>query len=664
MSSTALAYPATVGTERPRNLITPDSILNDERQRRYFAALSDHYSSLLSEIERDVHFLSDLGNVTYLIDTDVIRNFVEISYSDDFLRRETERLFRNPNFRYALPFGAFQEIFEWLRRLTPRGISLGQNPPFAHILGKGNVDASETIRRLARALNLPGTDDPVSLIERLASTLERDKLHVERFIDLMTRENFEGIVHDFDLGDAVQLEAVIQRRPRVLKKGLREEPKAAQRSHKDYRDAVNLAITFKNYRTREGLQGTPEREAVPTYLLVTQTQVLLDLVKRANERDDDSLHILSTLLDLPGAQVVEGTYPVFSPRRAFTVEEFRREHGFGDHPLSELRTLRRDYEDLGGALRGSPPKLRSDNVVLISTLIREKLDRLNMIYARDPFYRSLENERATEKSIQYLREKLKPGSIVVDKKATMLELEAQSFVKVLHESQALLEDLSMTSYIARHETDDTRTFESIIVYSNNPTEQILQGEMYLRAPADASLGYRSFSLRWQTNCTEKQFFEAIERVVVLSADRRPKHKSIVLREMFSFADVKAGGIVVFTSLGVYGTAFVDVPVGLSLGEVSMRQLRKALLLACKGKNADPMLWAVRVCTPFGDFQLDLDSNESGEREVFVISRYDIGQQIAHLCESTSLFTILPRRLETLLRKQVYCRFGPFNHQEN
>jgi|SRR5215470_2733901 len=668
MSTSAIAYLAPIELkeqEQTPATVTPEAILTDPRLGRYFAALSDHYSSLLSEIERDVHLLRYFGKVVYLIDADVLRNLIEIRYKDDLSRRETEKLFENPSFLYALPLGAFHELLDWLRAFIPDGLNVWNTNVFQQI--SGNFSAGDAIKRLAQAVgvSVEGTSSP-DLMERVTEAIEHDTLDIERLIYLLTRPNCLGVVGDFDEEDVAKLNLIIEDLPRgpaniERRSKQRRQTEKPLRTRKDHRDAVNLAIAFKSCRVHDSRGRGAAKNVTPTHVLVTQTHLLLDLVRRVNERSDSSVQTLSSLLSLPGPQVVDGLYPVLSPRRAFVAEEFRREHSFETQSLKELRLLKRDYEDLSGVLRDSVHNaLKTREVVTLRGTIRRKLERLTMVYRHDRFYRGLERSRAMETSILYLREKMKPGTVTAKEKAAALELAAESFFRVLRQSYAVLEEKAVTTYSAKREADDSNTFDTITVFSQHPFELLMEGEMYRRKQNDPPAeSYRAYSLRWPTSCTDHQFFTAIDSIVKLSEQRRTSPKSVTFQCLSSFENVRSGGIVAFTNFGAFGTVFDNLPSRMTLGEISLEVLQAAVATAVDQSRELVVLDAVRVCTQFGDFQLDLNNNEFGGREVFVISHYNIGRHITHLCEFTCLFTVLPLKLNTFLETEVTTHFPIF-----
>src|SRR5262249_16955860 len=136
-----------------------------------------------------------------------------IRYKDDLSRRETEKLFENPNFLYALPLGAFQELVEWLRSFIPDGLNVWNTNVFQQISGTFTTD--DAIKKLARAIgvSVEGTTQ-MDLMEKVNDAIEHDTLDIERFIYLLTRPNCLGVVGDFDQEDVAKLNLIIEDIPR------------------------------------------------------------------------------------------------------------------------------------------------------------------------------------------------------------------------------------------------------------------------------------------------------------------------------------------------------------------------------------------------------------------------------------------------------------------
>lgn len=631
----------------------------DEKGRGlYFATLAHHYSMLFSLMERDVNLLNDAGKVTYLIDEDVIRNVVEARYDDPRLQVQAEKLLTSDNIRYTMPLGAFQELITWLSTLMPHGLT---------IWSEGSVqldDCVKNVRDLAIRCNVDPSGSTLEVTARIASVLEADKVRVERLLEVLRR--CEPVAADYDVEDVARIKNLIVRIPRLARrtdgkhKGKDKAKRNAElrRDKKDERDAINLSIAFK--RLRESKRSGHEKE---TFVLITETDALKNLVEHVRHLGFEFIQELADLLLLPAPEVTEGMCPVLNPERAFIVEEFRNANGFGDDAMEQLRNLQLAYKQLGNVLRGAAHTPNRKEKALVSSgdierEIREKLDRLKMVYDNDTFYRRLEQSRATEVSIQYLKEKYKPGSVAPNQKSENLRLTIESLLKVVRHAYEEIEDVGVTSYRSECSTDESGAFDSVTVYSEYPTEQVLEGEVYRASPHSIEKTDRAYSLRWPTSCTDRQFLAAIGDIVRLSERNGSSDASTKLIPISSFEPVRSGGIVLFTNGGAYGIAFEDLPLGLRLGRLDLHGLLK---VARSQGGSKLVIEAIRVCAPFGDFQLDISGNESGGREVFVISQYNIAPQIVHLCSLTSLLVILPLRLNALLSESVTAKFPVYKN---
>jgi hypothetical protein len=590
----------------------------------------------------------------YLIDEDVIRNIVEVRYGDERVQLQAENLLASKEVHYSIPLGAFQELLIWLSALVPGGLT---------IWSEGSVrvdDLVKDLRHLARACNVDPAGSPLEVTAKIASALEADKLRVARLVSLLRR--CHRVEADYDVEDMVRIKKIIAKIPRPARRSdLEDRGKRGvqkKRDKVDERDAINLAIVFK--RLREGRQLRHDKE---TFILLTETDALKNLVEHTRRMGFDSMRELADLLCLPADEVTEGMCPVLTPESAFIVEEFRIFNGFGEDAFRQLRNVQYDYQELGDVLRGAARNPhRKENALAtsgdIQKKIREKLDRLKMVYDHDTFYRRLEQSRATEISIQYLREKYKPGSIPPKQQSENLKVAMESFLRVVRDAYQEIEEVAVTSYLPERKSDDSGAFDSVTVYSQHPTELVLEGEVYRQSSRSGEKTDRAYSFRWPTSCTDRQFLAAVGDIVRLPERSVSAPKPKELRPMSSFEPVLSGGIVLFTNVGAYGVAFEDLPPGLSLGRVALEELLKA---AREQGGANLVLEAVRVCAPFADFQLDIGGNEFGGREVFVISRYNIGPQIVHLCSFTSLLVILPLRLNDALQQAVTARFPVYQN---
>lgn len=585
-SAVAEPYPAPVKLAPPTGQqITVTSILEDHHWRRYFGALAQHYSQLLADTTRDARLVDEMGEVVYLIDADVIRNLAESRYEDNRLRRESVKLFQNSSFKYALPLGAFQEIVEWLRGFIPGLIS------WKDFTIDRNLNPEETILELARAFDITSEDLTFDrLIDRISEALGTRGPVLERLTTLFSPPNFLGVVADYQLSEVAALH-------RILGLVERSSDNLASRAKRDFRDAINLALVCQSSR----------RRTAPSYVLVTQTRAVLYLLQNVKDTDDQSFRSLSDLLGFEGAPALENLYPVLSPRRAFMVEEIRSRYGFGEVAGNKLRDERRTFEDLEAVLRDGNSR---GNVLAKQAALSRLQNHLeylvNVYYQEDSFYRDLEADRIIEASLKYLEDKHRVEWEPGHRKAARLKADVDSFLKIARRLEVMTTQMTSTSYQLVRSTDESGALENVEIFSRAPEELVMDGEIYLSSD---SRGSSAYSLSWHTDCSGEQFFSAVGSVVKFKKSGRAGSSDLPLEYSEPFT-IPPEGIVIYTNRGIFVVRFEKLPTGRSLRQITLADLHRAILqYASETIGEDLLLEAVRVSTPFGDFQLNLTGND-------------------------------------------------------
>src|SRR5262249_54826935 len=115
-------------------------------------------------------------------------------------------------------------------------------------------------------------------------------------------------------------------------------------------------------------------------------------------------------------------------------------------------------------------------------------------------------------------------------------------------------------------------------------------------------------------------------------------------------ELPAEGLLFFTSIGVFWSPLHEALIPLAQDGRVMDKWKHTVVGVTSTSPDRLEIQAIRVQTDFADFQIDLINDESGIREVFVITQHNIGEQIAHLCESTSLLGVVPAKLNEALQK--------------
>jgi hypothetical protein len=627
--------------ERVPGQLPIEKILKDNAWRRYFSALAEHYLSLLRHTAADVRQIAEFSIVTYLIDADVVRNLVESRPGHSKQTRDAVEFFETEHIQYAMPIGAFQEIVEWLQSFMPSAISWASlvSEPQHHLT------APMTLREMALAfgISLDGRGDD-ALADRLIAAVGTNRIVLERVLAVFTNKGFAGVVTDYDLEDVMQLHSIIGQMPRVY------DDNRDTRLRRDYRDAVNLAIVCKAIRAKNHDAHT--RNA--GYVLVTQTRVLLDLVRQAQEDgDEDTILALSSLLGMR-APVLENLYPVMSPGRVYIVEDARARQGLNESTITSLDGEERVYEELlrvlsrRGDTRYGYASLRQD-----AAAVRTCLEHLAGTYQTEEFYRKLERRRAIEASLQYIESKQSTSTVLRPASEPEFEIQLNSFFRILQQVQLTVDQITPVSYSLT--TIDEEDFgpnhvQDYVIRSTSPGEDVLRGEVFSATPAQE---YQAYTTRWLTSCTEKRFFSALS-TTLLSKSSITKFSDAAFRRISDPQEVWPEGILLFTTDGVFGR---QCDVGRAIKGATLEQLLAAVRATDPVTRPDIRIDALRICTEFGDFQLDLGI-QSIQREVFVVTHVDIAPQIVHLCQMTSLLTIFPVRLNEVL-KQITSHFPQF-----
>ncbi len=403
-----------------REPLTVDGVLEDSFWRQYFGALANHYSTLLHELSDDVPLVAELRPVVYLIDSDVIRTLVEERYEDSRLRREEVRLLESPLFRYAIPIGAFQELVEWLRSYLPNRLTWKEEYRLST-----KLDRAESLRELGRAFALQVDDtSELDLIDRISSKIRTFRSVAERVIDFFDRPNFSGVVSDCELADVSSFHWAMGQTPPAETDG------EGSPLRRDFREAVNLALVAKSRRANAVRQNS--NPLSPSYVLITQTRSILDFVRNVRELEGKSLGTFS-LLPISPIDLVGGLYPVFSPSRAFIVEDVRLRYDPTANSLGRLYRERRGYDALGKALRHAAQGergVRHAAGLNLPDRLRSCLSHLIRVYSgSDSFYRPVEEDGGLEKSLRYIqrrREFLAPDAIKESIRLGKVNLEAEA----------------------------------------------------------------------------------------------------------------------------------------------------------------------------------------------------------------------------------------------
>jgi hypothetical protein len=656
MGAVLVVGPAPVELERRRE--GPDfiEILKEASERSQLRQEADFFSSVCGDIGADLRLIKEIDPVVYLVDFDVIRSLIDLKPQDPEEQRQALRIFENPNFQYALPVGAFSELLWWLRGFAPTyGNWLPKLP-----VADGN--RREALEQLAHAVNVwPDNPDERELIREIAVAAARLTDITRVLITFLDRKNFHAVFSEYDESTRISLQE-------ILAKLQRRDPDQS-RGMKDLRDSQSLAVVCRRAELRDQITNgpSPNSKKPESFVLLTQTAILLDLVRRLDSQQDrQSVLVLSRLFKRPEVTrkseeriLYPSGYPVMTPQRAFFVEELRRDGVFPAQSRSMLEEMKVIFGRLAHVLEEPdtpfeqlPLVAREQKVALLQACVNE-LSK----YEENRFYRALFVDRllSGQKGESRIEESNtpRPGNRLVDRDAGLVL--AESTVEYFYRSMVALNKkinaIAPTTYELKQELHPSLTFKELTVASKQPEENVMQGELYLDYPGGQETAV-AFSFRWRTIARERRFFACLQGIFAVASD----YGTNPLPQVFSVTPMTGDkvpppeGLLYFTSIGVFWAPLLESFIPLARGIRISDKLKHAIAVVAKVPLEEIEILAVRVQTVFGDFQLDLIEDGEGIREVFVITQHNIGEQIAYICESTSLLGVLPDRLNQVLQE--------------
>jgi hypothetical protein len=635
-------------------------VLADAVKRADIRQEAEHFASLCSTILADLRLIRELDPVIYLIDFDVIRNLIDSKPLDRENQRQALRMFENADFQYAIPIGAFTELLVWLRSFAPTYVKA---PPPGPVASGNRKDA---LRQLALAVSVwPDNPNESELIREIAVAAASLTDITKVLLSCLERKNFRAVFCDYD-------EESRSTWQEILEDSQRHEA-GRPRDIRDYRDSQNLAVLSQgaNARQRGGRQGKAESQPPESFVLLTQTSILLDLVhKLEREQQWKMAQLLAKLFGRSESAHDESRvlypsgFPVMTSQRASFVEELREGRAFARQSRSMVESMKRIFEKLSSILEVSDESYPTAANVKIDQL-RSCISELND-FEGSRFYRTLFVDRLLSQDRSDTGERQPPrlgSQNRIESSAAGLML-AETTVEFFYRSLTALNQrlklIAPTRYQLVQKLHPTGSFSELTVLSTDPNELVMKGECYIDRieESDVSVAY---SFRWQTTAQERRFFAALQAIfaIVDAGGQAALPPDLTLRQITGEEDQPQEGMLYFTNAGVFWGPLQEVFLGLSRGIRALEKVKRTIARMLQRSDeeqskaspveAELKLHAVRVQTAFGDFQIDLAEDDSGAREVFVITTYNIGEQIAFLCEATSMLGVITERLNETLQ---------------
>jgi hypothetical protein len=647
---------------------TPESmnwLLEDSQQTEALALVSQYYHEFFNDFWFSCSRLADYKDVTYLIDFDVLREYLEIDTVQEFSALLLNSLFNESSRPYAIPAGAFLELFEYIVRLSRLADKLADIP---------KKDPERAVRLMGLLLGVEETneDDAEIIGEAVAHRLDSTAAVVKRLQEVWLSPRFRGVVSDFDPGDVASFKRILARMPR-------SGGSDYGRSKKDKRDALNLSIAVKSVR------GQPQGE-VRGYMLLSSTRIvqrlprmILDYISRESDRREMLSELRAVLGECERAPVtmrgpdLSAYFPALHPVLAVNAElmgvfessqmvmlkasDLSSEyHKIGDYFMRRTALLKGSAPDDAGALRLSLDKRFEEDV---TRSLREIASE--MLSVREKGFYRVEQQRATAVSIAYARRE--QGGELADLTDQLIR-KSTGLLKLFGRFLVALESTPGFRYDVQTEpASEFRPFETFRI-TQEPApdghDPLASGEKYLPREGGATTGY--FAIRWPVVCRVERFLRALRRLLVpLTADLRGDWQAAGRGLTFEYVHVdsplREEGFVVFANEIAFGCPLGAFMRNKNWGRPHLSELHAAVREAYgvearrQGFVVPPYfkLQQFRVNTQYGDFVFDIEPLPDESRlYLTVLSHYDLARQLAVLYQHTGqLYAFLEKLVEAV-----------------
>jgi len=632
-----------------------EGFFSNNEQLRWFVFLMRGYTERFETAQALCMRILGHKRVCYLVDFDVIRNYLEMKSLANVDTFTVDFLFLDSKTSFAIPIGAFEELLRYLSGLSKKSFRLN--------IALTDCNREEAIRLIGDALDIKDSKElkVEELSEEIAYSLGKSILVLTRLLGLLTNPRFEGVKSQYD-------ETCYEAWLNAVEKSRRTaDPKP--RSDVDRRDAMNLAVASRNLFPRKALKSGAWKDEHVCYLLVSQTRAVLQLIP---DTEGEEIENVTNYFDVD-IIVLRGIYPAVHPQDAMVVELL----GGADNPtvaLTRIQSRALDFRQLADHLQ--------NQYVFAMTAPPEELKELYV----EAFGSFILQER---KQIQEEIKKISEGLLTVENELRLVEetratiesedqaqlrqvgvdphSEDELRVKSLHFSRLLgeiIEALEVTPgaeyglQVSNPQADvPFARFEiGPVPHASGGIETFLWGELYpwretnLRAET-----YEYFALRWSIVCLEEDMIHSFVNAWEIVDEATDVAQPVPLVRIDNGHEYWKQGLIVQTSAGDYGMLLEIAACGGSWEWLSLRKLGPLVKEAAgqnkapDGRNTVPNIMCLRVNTACADVIYDVRvAPDMRRRHLTVLSHYNISGQIADLYKKTGLlFCNQPKLAEVL-----------------
>lgn len=645
-------------TEEP-SLAELSSLLGNPDQTESLMLATKYYRDFFEEFWDACYQLSTYQDITYLIDFDVLRAYLQVDSVQDFDAFFLNSLFTESTKKYAFPAGTLSELFDYIKKLTrtTKGIaSLDSSAPHSFV------------RQLAAFLGVETASDGDldELGEEIKLRLASTSMQLSKLYEILTNPRFVGVVSDHDHGDLRILKQILDRMPR---------PKG-ERSDRDHRDALNLAVAIKSGRRQP-------RGLKKGYILLTNTKIVQKLPRMILEHIDNSqeraevLRSLAIILGFneerqafstPRGPDLSFQFPALHPSMVVNAEMQGVFADDSDLFLEKVQKLQNESHNVTNFFRTRATNLirhgHRDSVGRVRPELVPELDEAvlqslvyiatEMMSVRGKGLMPIEQRRVTAVSVAYSRQQQTGAPLSNYDELTQKSTE---LLKLFGQLIATIEGAAGFRYVVESDqSEGTRPFETFrILQEPAPDGQapLAVGEKYW---AGGPHGPRQsfYAVRWPVAARSEKFLQVMKRLIVpMLKNARPVQGELPLARVGEDSPLRREGVIVFANDRAFGLPLEAFPQPNSWDRLRANRLALELKMHLEQESrargrleASPTrIQQYRVNTMFGAFIFDIEPAEDESCRYFtVISHYNLARQLALLYAETGLLYVFSAKL--------------------
>lgn len=637
---------------------TWEDVADDPDQLEWLLYVANHYQDLFNQVLFDCQQLTSHNRITYLIDFDVLRDYLEASakkYESVFINS----IFYESSQPYGIPAGAFEELLEYLADINLKA---------RRLLTPGVLSRSDSIRHIAHTLGVRESAElqEGEAVEEISQRLDQKALSLTRLLNVLTDPRFIGVISTYDKHDVKHLAEMLSSMPR----------KKQIRTKVDERDAMNIAIALKSIRdAKRHRKNNPDAQTA-AYVLVSKTFLVTDLPsllhKYADESDEDvrvsvehMRHLCGMVglddksLDLNMQLISRNYFPVMHPRRVINAELLGVYENAGV-ALTSATELRDSFRKVTDHFTAKAAVLKSDGARNLYFKMNSQQDQgeieatfkdiaQKMLSSRTGGIYYLEQWRATSASVDYAH-RLQQGESIMPPKDKIGQ-KSTGLLELLGQVLQFLGDSSGLEYQTKvRPADGSRPFSEIKIFEHfvaDAQEPLIFGETYLRSEQNLS-DSSHYALRWPVACTLDDFTSCLGSFLLPISRRQERAGAqesdrLVFQKITEDSPIWEEGVLIYVN---------DEPLGLPIESLLHKRgwglLSLERVSTCLREylgSEDFLIQQYRINTSFGDFVFDVETAEGeSKRYLTIISHYNLASQVSVLYNSTGMMLTMPDKL--------------------